>query len=283
MIDEQAFLDDLFKAIDERRLTLPTLPEVALRVRDAVESDTSSARKVADIIATDAALSARMLQVANSPLYRGRNQIDNLQVAVARLGTRLVRSLVVSLIMQQIFQATCDLLDKRFRQLWEESVQVAAISRALAQNLRHLDKEQALLAGLIHNIGALPILTMAEKQAELIRDANELDRVLEALSPRIGQRILKEWNFPDSLLLVPRHFYDLSYEHEGPADYVDVVIIARLQSLMGTDHPVNLQDWSTIPAFPKVGLEPEIQVIEIDGVAEEVAEFENILITAPSG
>jgi HD-like signal output (HDOD) protein len=282
MIDENAFLSDLFKAIDERRLTLPTLPEVALRVRDAVESDTSTASQVADIVATDTALSARLLQVANSPLYRGRNPIDNLQVAVARLGTRLVRSLVVSLIMQQIFQATSDLLDKRFRQLWEESVQVAAISRVLAQNLRHLDKEQALLAGLIHNIGALPILTMAEKHAELIQDSDELDRVIDALSPRIGQRILEEWDFPDSLLLVPKHFYDLNYDHEGVADYVDVVIVARLQTLMGTDHPVNLQDWSTIPAFPRVGLEPDVQMIEIDSVAEEVAEVEEILITAPA-
>lgn len=279
MIDENAFLSDLFKAIDEHRLTLPTLPEVALRVRDAVESEKSSAGQVADIVATDAALSARLLQVVNSPLYRGRNPIDNLQLGVARLGTKLVRSLVVSLIMQQIFQATSDLLDKHFRQLWEESVQVAAISRVLAQNLKHLDKDQALLAGLIHNIGALPILTMAEKHSDLIDDSAELERVIEALSPRIGERILQEWDFSESLIKVPKHFLDLSYTHEGPADYVDVVIVGRLQTLMDSDHPVNLQDWGTIPAFTKVGLEPEIQVIDIEGVAEDVAEVEHILIT----
>lgn len=279
MIDENAFLDDLFKAIDDRRLTLPTLPEVALRVRDTVESDKSNASQVAEIVATDAALSARLLQVTNSPLYRGRNPIDNLQMAVARLGTKLVRSLVVSLIMQQMFQATSDLLDKRFRQLWEESVQIAAISRVLAQNLRHLDKEQALLAGLIHNIGALPLLTMAENRPELVNDADELDRVIEALSPRIGQRILEEWDFSESLTNVPKNFMNLDYDHEGPADYVDVVIVGRLQTLMDTDHPVNDLDWSSIPAFSKVGLEPEIQVIEIEGVAEDLAEVEHIFIT----
>ncbi len=279
MIDEKAFLNDLFNAIDERRLTLPTLPEVALRVRDAVESDKSTAGQVADIVATDAALSARLLQVANSPLYRGRNPIDNLQMAVARLGTRLVRSLVVSLIMQQMFQATSDLLDKRFRMLWEESVQVAAISRVLSQSLRHLDKEQALLAGLIHNIGALPILTMAEKQPELILDAEELDRIIQALSPQIGERILHEWDFPESLINVPKQFLNLNYNHEGPADYADVVIVGRLQTLMGTEHPVNNEDWSSIHAFSKVGLEPEVQIIQIEGVAEDLAEIEHILIT----
>jgi HD-like signal output (HDOD) protein len=279
MIDENAFLEDLYKAIDEKRLTLPTLPEVALKVRDAVESENSTASKVAEMIATDAALSARLLQVANSPLYRGRNPIDNLQMAVARLGTRLVRSLVVSLIMKQIFQATNDLLDKRFRQIWEQSVQIAAISRVLAQSLPNLDKEQALLAGLIHNIGALPVLTMAEKFPELLENPQELDRVLDAISPRVGQRILQEWGFPDSLTRVPANFLDLHYEGGAHADYVDVVIVARLQTLMGQEHPVNEVDWNTIPAFAKVGLEPEIQIIDIEGVAEDVAEIEHILIT----
>lgn len=170
MIDENQFLETLNEAIDKNRLTLPTLPEVALKVRDAVENEQSSANQIAEIIASDAALSARLLQVANSPLYRGRVTIDNLQMAVARLGVRLVRSLVVSLIMQQIFQATNDLLDAKFRQVWEESVQIAAISRVLASNVDHLDKEQAMLAGLIHNIGALPVLAMAESHEELLQD-----------------------------------------------------------------------------------------------------------------
>lgn len=279
MIDENAFLEDLYQAIDEKRLTLPTLPEVALRVRDAVESEQSRASQVADIVATDAALSARLLQVANSPLYRARNPIDNLQMAVARMGTRMVRSLVVSLIMKQIFQATNDLLDKRFRQIWEQSVQIAAISRVLAQNLPNLDKEQALLAGLIHHIGALPVLTMAEKFPQLLEDPHELDRVIDSLSPRIGQRILQDWDFPESLARVPANFLDLHYDGGDQADYVDVVIVARLQTLLDQEHPVNAVDWTRIPAFAKVGLEPKIQVIDIEGVAEDVAEIEHIFIT----
>ncbi|MBL3589863.1 MAG: HDOD domain-containing protein [gamma proteobacterium endosymbiont of Lamellibrachia anaximandri] len=279
MIDENAFLDSIFKAIDEHRLTLPTLPEVALRVRDAVESEDSTAQQIAKIVATDAALSARLLQVANSPLYRGRNPIDNLQMAVARLGTRLVRSLVVSLIMQQIFQATCDILDKRFRQLWEESVQIAAISRVLAQSLKHLDREQAMLAGLIHNIGALPVLTMAEHSPELISDQEELDRVIEALSPRIGKRILEDWDFPESLIKVPAHFQDLGYDGGTQADYVDVVLVARLQTALGNDHSLTNEDWGIIPAFVKVGLEPEINVVDIEGVEEEVKEVEVMFLS----
>ncbi len=140
MISELEFQDALQNAISEDRIILPTLPEVALQVRDAVESEDTTAVQVAELVATDAALSARLLQVANSPLYRGRSPIDSIQVAITRLGNKLVRSLVVSLAMKQIFQATSDTLDKKLRTNWAQSVQIAAISRVLAHPLPQLDR-----------------------------------------------------------------------------------------------------------------------------------------------
>jgi HD-like signal output (HDOD) protein len=279
MINENEFLQRLNEAIDKNQITLPTLPEVALKVRDAVESEQSSANQIADIIATDAALSARLLQVANSPLYRGRVTIDNLQMAVARLGVRLVRSLVVSLIMQQIFQATSDLLDAKFRQVWEQSVEIAALSRVLAANTDHLDKEQAMLAGLIHNIGALPILAFAENHDELLEDAGELDRVINALSPQVGQRILEMWEFPVSLIPVPANFLNLDYTSDGDIDYVDIVLVARLEAQMSHDDTFDTSILSQIPAFIKVGLEPEVNMIEIEGVADDVQNIEVMFIS----
>ncbi len=279
MIDEKAFLETLNQAIDSNRLTLPTLPEVAIKVRNAVEKESSTAKEVAAIIATDAALSARLLQVANSPLYRGRVQIDNLQMAVARLGVRLVRSLVVSLIMQQIFQATNDLLDKKFRQVWEESVQIAALSRVLANNLDHLDNDQAMLGGLIHNIGALPILAMAENYDELLNDAAELDRVILALSPMVGTRILKVWDFPDSLIDVTQNFLNLEYQSQGVADYADVVQVARLEALADKPNIPPMSEWAKVPAFQKVGVETEINIIEVEGVADDVQNIEVMFLS----
>jgi HD-like signal output (HDOD) protein len=271
MIDEQQFLNDLNEAIDSNKLTLPTLPEVALKVRDAVEQEMSTASEIAEIIASDAALSARLLQVANSPLYRGRVPIDNLQMAVARLGVRLVRSLVISLIMQQIFQATNDLLDAKFHQVWEESVQIAAISRVLTYNLDHLDKEQAMLAGLIHNIGALPVLAMAETQDELVQDETELDRIIDILSPQVGQRILKMWDFPESLIKVPANFLNLQYDSDGDGDYTDIVLVARLQANLHQNAEFEMPD---VPALKKLGMEPEVNIIEIEGVAEDIQNIE---------
>ncbi|PLX61673.1 HDOD domain-containing protein [Sedimenticola selenatireducens] len=269
MIGKAAFFESLQTAIKENKITLPTLPEVALKVRDAVEQENVTAHQIADMVATDAALSARLLQVANSPLYRGRVPIESIQMAVTRLGYKLVRSLVVSLAMKQIFQATNDTLDVRLRSMWEQSVEIAAISRVLSQNLRHLDKEQAMLAGLIHNIGSLPILTWAESYPELMEDEAELDKLVAELTPAIGTQILEFWGFPESLVKVAAEAQNLSYDSGPQADYVDVVIVARLQALPA-DKVGDMASWINVPAFLKVGLDPEVEMIEIEGVAEDI-------------
>jgi HD-like signal output (HDOD) protein len=174
--------------------------------------------------------------------------------------------------MKQIFQATSDTLDSRLRTIWEDSVQVAAISRALAQTVG-LNREQAMLAGLIHNIGSLPILTMADNFPELMADPKKLDSFLQHLNPEIGKLILETWGFSEALVKVPEHYDNSKYDGGPAADYVDVVQVARLQT-MDDMNP----KWLLAPAFGKLGLEPEAEVIEIEGVAEDVEEVRNILM-----
>ena len=81
MLDAAAnadLIDEIRTGIDNKTLELPTLPEVALEIRDAVENDTADAPMVARMVAKDPALSARLLQVANSPLYRGSSEVDSI-------------------------------------------------------------------------------------------------------------------------------------------------------------------------------------------------------------
>lgn len=281
MINEQQLLVDLQSQIENNELILPTLPEVALRVRDAVESDNTSAGQIADIVATDAALSARLLQVANSPLYRARNPIDNLQNAIARMGYAVVRNLVTTLVMRQMFQATSESLDVRLRRLWEHSVQVSAISRVLAAQVNGLQKDQAMLGGLIHDIGAMPILVKADDMPELLEDEAVLDSVIAKLHPTLGEIILRSWEFPDSLVAVAAEHENLQRAPAHGPDYVDVVMVANLQSYIGSDHPHAQLDWSAIPAFERLGIETDVNVIEIEDHKEELEEVEHILITAP--
>ncbi|HHO68806.1 MAG TPA: HDOD domain-containing protein, partial [Gammaproteobacteria bacterium] len=219
----EVFVKELIHDLESGELQLPTLPEVALRVRDAVEDEDATANRIAEIIAMDAALSARLIHVANSPLYRGRKEIDRLPMVVSRLGNSLVRSLVTSQVMKQMFQATSDAVDQRLRGVWEHSVQVAAIARALAAQFTKVAPDQAMLAGLLHDIGVLPVLYRAEERDELLEDTDLLDDLIKELHGCIGAAILRHWKFPDSLVAVAAEHENLQRSHDGPADLIDVV------------------------------------------------------------
>ncbi|MFA7096044.1 MAG: HDOD domain-containing protein [Gammaproteobacteria bacterium] len=274
---EEQLLALLLDDIEKDRLIIPSLPEVALRVRDAVADESATATQIANIVATDAGLSARLIQFANSPLYRGRNPIASLPQAVARLGNNVVRTLVSGLAMRQIFQATSDVLDAQQRTLWEHSVAVAAISRMLATPFKHLQPDQAMLAGLVHDIGTLPILARAEELPELRDDKAALDRVIMALHGRIGKLILETWGFPPEITMVASDHEDLYRDTGGEPDYVDVVLVANLQSYIGTDHPHTRCDWSAISAFNRLGIEPEISIVELEGGEEAFQEAQQLL------
>ena len=77
----QDFLVHVQEELDANRLVLPTLPDVALKVRDAVAKGDATSQELSDLIVTDTALSARLMQVANSPLYKGSVEVNNIQMS----------------------------------------------------------------------------------------------------------------------------------------------------------------------------------------------------------
>lgn len=77
---------ELTLAIENDELVLPTLPEVALRVREAAEDPDISIPALSKVIGNDAAVTARIIKVVNSPLLRSSREIDDLQMAISRLG-----------------------------------------------------------------------------------------------------------------------------------------------------------------------------------------------------
>jgi putative nucleotidyltransferase with HDIG domain len=266
----ERFFHELKEDLALGRLLLPTLPEVAIRVRDEVENDNSTADTVAKIIASDAALSARLVQVVNSPIYRGQDPINEIRMAVARLGMTVVRSLVTGIVMQQIFQATSDALDTRLRDLWQHSTTVAAISNVLAKQYTRLKPDEALLAGLIHDIGVLPVLVKAENFPELIEQPALLDMVIRAYHTELGVTILESWEFAPEFVTVVREHDDLERKNDGPADLTDVVQAANLQAYLGTDHEHAQVQWEQVGSFARLGIATDTEEVEMAEDIEEI-------------
>lgn len=223
---------DLLAAIDRDDLMLPTLPEVALQIREAAEDRDISVSELAKVISRDIALSARLIKVVNSPLLRGSSEVTALHTAITRLGVNYSCNLAIGLVMEQIFNARSPAVEQKMRDIWTTSVQIAGIAYELCRRSSSgLKPDQAALAGMIHQIGALPILTYAEEHNELLSDPVCLNHVIDSIHPRIGARILKKWDFPAPLANVPEDYLNLHRElhsDQSHGDYADVIQIASL-------------------------------------------------------
>lgn len=270
------FVGELLDDIKNNRLKLPILPEIAFKVRAAVNDTNAAAAAVAKAVSSDATIAARLLQVVNSPLYRGANAINNLQSAIARLGPPLVRNLVTSLILKQLFQTKSALLRQRMQVLWEHSTQVAAISHILARKFTRLQPDEAMLAGLIHDIGALPILQKAENHPELLADETQLNDIIDKLHASIGRLILESWKFPPELVTAAAEHENLT-RISDQVDYTDIVTVANLHSYLGSKHRHARVKFTDVPAFTKLGLTPETSISAMEEAAAEMKDVKSML------
>lgn len=265
--------DAINDALEGDRLILPTMPEMALRVREVADNKDASVKQLAEVIGHDAALTARIIKVANSALYRGANEIQDLNMALMRLGMSTTCTLATGLAMQQMFQATTDMVDKRLRQVWASSAEIAGMCTVLCKLYTKLRPDQATLAGLVHKIGILPILSYAENHPSLLKDSITLDSIIKATHPQIGQKILAAWDFPKDLQNVP--LVHLQFQRPGlQADYGDLVTIALLQA---QPEQFSSVDYHTVTAFERLGLDPEIESAEGQDLSANLAEAASLL------
>lgn len=260
---------EIIEAIESDSLVLPTLPEVALKVREIAEDPDASIADLAKVIGNDAAIAARIVKVANSPLLRGAQEIEDLKMALMRLGMQYTCSIATGLAMEQMFQATTDMVDKRLREIWNRSSEIAGICHVLCKNFTKLRPDQATLAGLVHKIGALPILTYAEENPGLLKDSITLDRVIHELHGQIGDLILQRWQFPDEIRHVPSQHIQFQRKSDK-ADYADIVTVAVLQSYMGTDHQYAKVDYHSVTSFARLGLDPDMRDEEAEDLNAEM-------------
>lgn len=272
MTEQEVFYKEIIAELESGALVLPMLPEVALKVNDLAESVDASLSDLADVILSDAALSAELLRVANCPLYRGRNPVDKVQTAITRLGLKMVKNLVSSLVLEQMFKTPSKLIAGHLSDLWQHSADVAAICHVLASKQSGIQTDEAMLAGLIHDIGALPILLKADQRPELLEDTQRLNNIINELSGPIGAAILKSWDFPESLIAAVSDHQDYQRDSVNGPDLVDIVQVANLQSQRNAGNILSDEELAHVPAVLKLGIQVEVEVEELDENSDEYAE-----------
>ena len=258
--------------VSEERLTLPTIPELGLAVRRKAQDPLSSATDLTRLIQIDVTISAKLIQVANSPTYMGYEPISSLNEAIARLGVNAVKDIVTGLTLKQLFVTKQPRLRRRLRQLWQHSVAVAANCTVLAKRQTNLDPEKALLAGLIHDVGELAVINYANLSGlEKISD-QDLETAIRELKPRLGAVLVRSWGLEDDFVTATLHADNLELHTGSDVQLVDLIHVAQLHSMAG-EQKLPLPTIESVPAVKKLGLAvdgPEKSIALLREAREEI-------------
>lgn len=263
-VENDIFME-ISQAFTDKTLELPNFPDVALKIRRAVSDPDIGVTEVSQIVQADPVLTARLMQVSNSALYRGWKDVMTVRDAVSRLGLESTRTLATTLALKQLFNAKSSLVKRRMKLMYQHAAYVSAIAYVLAQRHEKLDPERALLAGLIFDIGIIPILTYADTHADRIRDDSLLEHAIEKLTAPVGAIVLGAWDFDASLIDMVEAGEQWDYQHDDDSNYTDVVLAARWLAHLDTDRATRMPNMSNVPALARMGME--------DGDLETAREF----------
>lgn len=271
--EQQAIAANVLAALESDQLELPTLPDMAIKIRNLIDDPNVSADKLVNLLAADPVISVHIIKAANGAALSNGQPVDNLRGAISRLGYRMLRSIVMNITMTQLFQARSPLINRRLKELWEHSREVAANSYVLALRQKHLKPEQAMLAGLVHDIGALPLYLYAERHHGHL-DLEALEGLVRRFSAAIGSKILQNWHFTDELIDVVSGHENLQRTSDSNlTDYTDIVTVANLQMQGSAKFVV----WEKVAAVGRLGYSPaECQNFLVDN-ADQLAAVQGML------
>ncbi len=208
-------------------INFPTCLDAAMLVRNALKDPFASAEQVVQAIGVEPLICSKLLRLANSVTYNpAGEQISNLNTVVRRLGFDIVRTTSLAVAMDQMLKSkNLAAYDHIARQTWEHSLRVAAIARVLARHLGRVQPDNAMLTGLVHNIGIFYLLFRAAEYPEYRNDEAAMIELLAGWHEGIGESLLHILGLPVSITDAVRDQSHLS-PVETPCTISDILYFA---------------------------------------------------------
>ena len=237
-----AFVQSLAAELSKGKVELPSFPDIALRVRKVLSDDNVTQDMVVRVVGSEPALAARLMQIGNSAaLNFSGKPITELRTAISRMGFNMVRSAAIAFAMSQLKkQDALKGLEKPLEDLWKRSAAVAAMSHAVARRFSKVNPDTALLAGLLHGIGQLYILTRSAQHPGLFANQAAYTSVVRDWHSAIAKALLENWEMAGEVIDAVSNFEDLERSHSGPVDLTDVVTVGNLLAAF-KDHPETIE------------------------------------------
>lgn len=210
-------LQDRIESITE----ILTLPDIVLKINNLIANPDTSASDISNIISTDLALSTKMLKLVNSPFYGFSKQITSINYAIVILGFNAVRNLAMTVFVMDLKNTDNGNFDTK--KFWEFSINCGVVSNFLASAAKLEVKDDAFLAGLVHDIGVIILNQYFQEEFNMtfnyatennctLLDAEK--KLLDFTHIDVGRLILESWNLPERIINVCKFFTNPSETSE---------------------------------------------------------------------
>lgn len=274
---ENALYTILLEKIKQEALVLPTLPEIALKVREAADDPEVNLNHMSEVISHDPALSMGMLKVANSAMLGRSVEVETVNQAVTRIGLRQIKSIATAMALEQVFVSENKIVSLYLKKSWAKTVDVASVAISLMtfylREHKHapLTIDTVTLAALIHSIGVLPILTEAESHPDVFANPTFLQQAIIKLASDIGAEVTKAWELSEEFTEIVQSWSDLTIlPHE--AHYLDFIRAGAIYNDIFKNE--STKD-ALLKSYVNKGILPDIDFMDSD-------EFKNLITDVKS-
>jgi HD-like signal output (HDOD) protein len=274
-----SFVKALASELSHGTVELPSVPDIVIKLQRTLSDENVTNETVVRVVGSEPMLAARLMKMANSAaLNTSGRTIADLRMAVARVGFNIVRSAALSFAVEQLkrveeFRHVEDSLDV----LWKESVQIAAMSHVIARRFSSLNGDTALLAGLMHNVGRIYILTRASKHPKLFSDRLTYESIVRDWHANVAKALLENWKIAEEIVDAVGSYEDLDREQRGPVTLTDVLAVAKLVERNRSGSELVSADDTLTKGLRRLQLSLRDCTTVLDESAEEIAALKSAL------
>ena len=245
-MDAVAALRHAMEAQISGELSFPTSLDASRRVLRAVENPDIGLAALAKIVVAEPLLSAKVIRLANSVALNPMGlTVSDVRHAVLRVGMDPIKTMAMALLLDQLRQTQRHVACRDIaNRLWERCVHVAALAYVLARKMTQLDADEAMFAGIVHELGRFYLLARAADFPELLNDSKLLAETINDLAPQATERVLQALNLPAGVIAAVRAARVFSGSLP-PASLSDILFIARAVS--PRENPLDTLDGRNVP------------------------------------
>ncbi len=262
-LEDSQLFQAIYQNYTQEKLALSIFPSVVDMIQRAMSRDINEGQ-AARIIETDAVLAAKLISVANSPLFLGAGAVYTVFDAVNQLGLKATQHLVKNACTNYSLNSSNRPYLERLQAASVDSLLVSGLCFALANWAKTVDPKQAVTAGLLSNIGIMPFAHYVDKFPSKLYGQQEIDKGWPIVRGFMGSFVLDRLGFPEELSRIPTAAEDWMYDCGDALDLTDIVIISRLLLNKNDLMTKGLPPVEEIPAVKKLGgkgLTPEFSTM----------------------